>query len=284
MNGLVYHVIAVVLAVLLLDAHRAGAQRPATPVRTLFLSQADGLSGPMPTLSVWSGQGTNLSFLNTGEVIKKVWLADPSRVTLDFDGSLCRAGSNGGGREDCQNSGASVIHLRRVVGVRFPNVTTAATTTLSVITEGTQGRKLYQFRVLFPSDRSLPQYTTLALYPDPPPLPSAQEQLREQLEAQRLNPENIQRGLNVARQQRLIDPSENLWNRVQMLLNFLRTGYPLNTAAQQAGVSRDLVERLAQLGQRPGSENGSQSSPPQSLPAENTPPREPAREPSGVSP
>ncbi|MBO3461132.1 hypothetical protein G7B40_024090 [Aetokthonos hydrillicola Thurmond2011] len=137
-------------------------------LRSLFSCQAQGLGGVLPTIKVWYQQGTNLSFIQAGEVVKKVWLDDPSQVTLDFDGPVCMqfGQQQGSAVGDCENSGANVIHLRRIKKLNIPGLTnTDNQTLLTVVTEGQGKRKVYTFQVLY-SDGA-PEYKTLAIFGDP---------------------------------------------------------------------------------------------------------------------
>ena len=136
-------------------------------LQSLFSCQAQGLGGVIPIIKVWYHQGTNLSFIPTGEKIKKVWLNDPSQVTIDFDGPMCVQL----GQEDkttlgnCQNSGANVIHLRRIKKLDIPGLPNTSNTLLTVITQRHGQTKLYTFRILYDD---VPEYHTLAIYPDSP--------------------------------------------------------------------------------------------------------------------
>lgn len=136
-------------------------------LRSIFSCQAQGLGGVIPTLNVSYQQGTNLSFIPAGEVIKKVWLNDPSQVTIDFDGPVCmqfgeKPNTNVG---DCKNSAANVIQLRRIPKLDIPGLPNTNNTLLTVVTEGQGKTKLYTFRVLY--ETGSPEYHTLAVYPDP---------------------------------------------------------------------------------------------------------------------
>ena len=143
-------------------------------LRSIFSCQAQGLGGAIPTVKVWYQNGTNLSFIPAGETIKKVWLDDPSRVTLDFDGPMCinfggQGDSNGSDGGDCENSAASVIHMRRVKKLDIPGIPPQendSKTLLTVVTEGGGKRKLYTFRVIY--GEGMPEYNTMAVFADPP--------------------------------------------------------------------------------------------------------------------
>ncbi|MFN6568363.1 hypothetical protein [Dendronalium sp. ChiSLP03b] len=137
-------------------------------LRSMFSCQAQGLGGVVPTLPVSYQQGTNLSFIPSGEVIKKVWLNDPSQVTMDFDGPMCmqfgpEQNMNTG---DCKNSAANVIQLRRIQKLKIPGLPNMENTLLTVITEGQGKTKLYTFKLLY--QKAAPEYHTLAIYADPP--------------------------------------------------------------------------------------------------------------------
>ncbi|GAX35290.1 hypothetical protein [Nodularia sp. NIES-3585] len=138
-------------------------------LRSMFSCHAQGLGGVVPTIKVSYQQGTNLSFLPAGETIKKVWLNDPSQVTMDFDGPMCmqfgteRNFSSG----DCAKSSANVIQLRRIQRLNIPGLPQTDNTLLTVITEEQGRSKLYTFRILY--EDIAPNYHTLAIYPDPVP-------------------------------------------------------------------------------------------------------------------
>ena len=136
-------------------------------LRSIFSCQAQGLGGLVPTINVWYQQGTNLSFIPAGEVIKKVWLNDPSQVTMDFDGPVCmqfgpKPNASSG---DCKNSAANVIQLRRIPKLNIPGLANTSNTLLTVVTEAQGRNKLYTFRVIYGTDN--PEYHTLAIFPDP---------------------------------------------------------------------------------------------------------------------
>ena len=130
-------------------------------LRSIFSCQAQGLGGVVPTVDVWYQQGTNLSFIPAGEIIKKVWLNDPSQVSMDFDGPVCMQF----GQEDCKNSAANVIQLRRIQKLDIPGLPPTSNTLLTVVTEAQGKNKLYTFRVIYKTDN--PEYHTLAVFPDP---------------------------------------------------------------------------------------------------------------------
>ena len=210
------------------------------PVRTISNRQAQG-NNTIATITVWEGSGINLNFIPTGEIIKKVWLDDPSRITLDFDGSMCDGSVNSSG---CNQSGATVIHLRRIKPLNFPNLPQSSSTLLSVITEGKEGRKLYQFRVNYGS--GFPEYYTVQINPENS---SSNSIITINLSnGKRAQLIDIERGLSIAKAKNLINPeqeNEALVYRVRSFLALVRNGFSLLEASQHSGVSMALIEQLA---------------------------------------
>lgn len=137
-------------------------------LRSIFSCQAQGLGGAIPTVKVWYQNATNLSFIPANEIIQRVWIDDITQVTLDFDGPMC---VNIPGQEtgNCENSAATVIHMRRIPKLDIPDLPPRvddSKTLLTVITEGGGKRKLYTFRVIYGD--GMPEYNTMAVFPDPP--------------------------------------------------------------------------------------------------------------------
>lgn len=137
----------------------------ALSARTIFAEQAQGTNGATVTLEVSPGYGLNINLIPTGEVVKKAWIDDPSRIALSFDGNLCQWKSER--QQSCSNEGATVIHLRQIQPIQFQNLPRSRSggTLLTLIAEGASGRKLYQFRVVPASGE--PKYTALIVKPDP---------------------------------------------------------------------------------------------------------------------
>ncbi|CEJ46921.1 Uncharacterized protein apha_02780 [Umezakia ovalisporum] len=144
-----------------------GALASNAVLRSMFSCQAQGLGGVVPTINVSYQQGTNLSFLPAGETIKKVWLNDPSQVTMDFDGPMCIqfGGEQKLSSGNCEKSSANVIQLRRIKRLNIPGLPKMDNTLLTVITDDQGRSKLYTFRIIYQD--TAPGYHTLAIYPDP---------------------------------------------------------------------------------------------------------------------
>ena len=129
----------------------------ALSARTVSIEEAQGINGSVITLEVAPGYGLNINLIPTGEIVKKAWIDDPSRITLSFDGNLCQGATD----QQCNNEGATVIHLRQIQPIAFPHLprSPGGGTLLTLITEGSQGRKIYQFKVMPVS--GAPKYTVL---------------------------------------------------------------------------------------------------------------------------
>lgn len=153
----------------------------AASVRTIGVGEARGEAGRIPTLTIWEETGLNINFIPTGEVVKKVWLDDPSRLGVDFDGTLCASEA-----ENCSDTGATVIHLRRINPIKFPQLPKTQATLLSVVTQGEDGAKnLYQFHVTYGQGKA--QYATVNIAPVVN-LPLSQQPLPQQLSSPTRSP------------------------------------------------------------------------------------------------
>ncbi len=213
----------------------------AAPVQSIFASRAEGKNGqPLATITLWPGYGTNLNLIPTGEVIKKAWLDDPSRIAIDFDGCLARSGE-GQGAAAGDNCGTTVIHLRQITGVTFPGLTSSenATTLLTLIAEGSGGKKLYQFRVEM--GKGAPQYNTLTVYPDSQGTPYIDVGLRK------ATVEDISKGLSLAEAQKLISRRDAAWSKVQNFLAQVRSGESVGSSLQRSGANMAIITKLAEL-------------------------------------
>ena len=132
--------------------------------RQIGISQAMGVSGVTSVVSLSPMQSLNISFIKTGEVIKKVWLGNPSKVVMDYDSPLCKDGAND------SNCGATVINLRQLaqpldLDMNLPASARGNRTSLTVITTGAGGlRNLYQFQLVL--NVPTPAYSILEVVPD----------------------------------------------------------------------------------------------------------------------
>lgn len=207
-----------------------------TPASSLLtISQRDAENGSAPSIVVGASGGTNLSFLSTGEIIQKAWLdpVNPVRVTLDVDGQFCSEAAR-----SCQ--GATVIHLKQITPLPFPNLPKANSTLLTVIAAVPGGsRRLYTFRIQYGGNDA---NHTVAVMPDRPGIATVTGVTPA------IDPDRIAQGLQVAQQKQWVYPGTPLCSRIERFIALVRAGRPAATAAGQAGISMQLVTRLMQLG------------------------------------
>lgn len=206
-------------------------------VREIKQSQASGTTGTLQTINVWNGHGVSISFYKTGETIKRVWIDDPSQILLDSDG--CLQGIN----EDCETSGAGLLHLRRINRLNIRGLPKVWATHLTIITESPRGRKSYHFKVAPASNK--PQYSQIVITPSFKP-----KRQRSRRQALRIDTANISRGINRAVQDGLVSRNDELYKRVRKLIYTINNNSEnnLQIAASKAGVSMKLIRRLQELG------------------------------------
>jgi hypothetical protein len=208
---------------------------------SLESATARGVSGKLPILTVYKGSGLNISFLLLSKRVTKVWLDDPSRITVDFDVPLAR--------------GASVIHLKRIEPVNFPRVPKSGSTLLTVIAEnaggttdarGTRaknnGRERYQFRVTY-GEKGQPSCYGYDVLPDPVAL-STPDGLA--LEEESL----LWEGLAIAKRRGTISAEAGntvLETRVRRYIALRKRGAEEEEARRSARVSAAFLARLEEL-------------------------------------
>jgi len=209
-------------------------------VQTISQAQAQGLTGDGATVIVWSGSGTNLDFTQTGEKIQRAWLDDPSKITIDFDTPLC----SGNSESSCNKAGASVVHLRRIVGVQFPTLPSTATTLLTIVTQASSGQKVYLFKVAI--GQGHPNYASIAIAP-------GQQQSGDGngvliANGKTANWSDVNRGLSRAIQRGLIQSNSPVVKRVQECLALIHNGTAMKDAIAQSHLSLALITKLAEMG------------------------------------
>jgi hypothetical protein len=202
----------------------------AQSTRTLTLSAARG-EPEITTLELSEGHGTTLNFRPVGETVRRAWLDDLSKVTLSFDDANCNGQDN--------SCAASVIHLRRINPLNFPDLPKTDTTLLTIVTDW----GVYVFRLTFPAGDS--GTYLVEIQPDPV---RPRRAIAPQLE--NASAEQIERGLNAAQDENLIQESSSLWTRVQQVIAIVREGKTIDAAVAEVGVSAELVTRLVEMGQR----------------------------------
>ncbi|MEO0843129.1 MAG: hypothetical protein AAFX46_03765 [Cyanobacteria bacterium J06636_27] len=204
-------------------------------VKTIKQSQVSGKDGKLHTINVWRGHGVSLSFYKLKETIKRVWIDDPSKVLVDSDG--CLQGID----NDCESSGAGLLHLRRINQLDIQGIPKTQATHLTVITESRTGRNSYHFRV-FPANDN-PKYSQITIVPDAKLKPLKPIQKKPDV-----NVKYIGQGIDKALRNGLVARDDELYKRVHNLLQALRRGENLQLAAFKSGVSMRLIRKLQKLG------------------------------------
>lgn len=87
------------------------------------------------------GYGVTVNFLGVDETITKIWIDDPSFLTVSVDGCLTGLSS------DCENPGAKLIHIRRIEQLIIPQIPHVGKTLMTVVTTSPEGQKLYLFEI-----------------------------------------------------------------------------------------------------------------------------------------
>lgn len=218
----------------------------ATPVvRPIKQSLASGTGAKLQTINVWNGHGVSISFYGVGEIIQRVWIDDPSQILIDTDGCLKGVDS------ECEQPGAGLVHLRRIKKLSIRGLPSVAKTHLTIITQTATGeRKSYHF-VVFPSNGK-PQYSQIAITLDePPPLATPPPRTLQPITQTMNTARQIRFGVAVAIRNKLLTPSSELHGRIEQLITYLVQGDELESAANKAVVSMELVNKLIQFGQSP---------------------------------
>jgi hypothetical protein len=190
----------------------------------------------IPRVELSPGYGVNISFIKTGEIVEKVWLDNPAIASLDVDGCLK------GLSQECEQSGATVIHLRKINKLKLPQLPITNTSLLTVVTKGKSQRQVYLFQVVT-SDKQ-PKYHTLKILPNSNLIPGTtiySNTNNNQLQ-------QIMKGLNISKQQGMISNNSRLWRRIEQFLINVRSGKSVNIAARDSGISMQLINRLVELG------------------------------------
>lgn len=187
-------------------------------------------------IDLHAGYGVNLSFPK--EIIHKVWLDNPGIASLDSNGCLSGLGRS------CQKEGATVLHLRSIKPIKIPGLIPTTNSLLTVITSG-QGQKhnIYTFKINTKSSNQS-NIRTIEVVPDNQLNPN---KLRSILVAQK-DYRVIHSGLITALNKKLITKNSPLWGRIFNFSTKLRQGEDIKKAADSAGISMKLVQRLQQLG------------------------------------
>ncbi|MBF2018468.1 MAG: hypothetical protein IGS23_25385 [Rivularia sp. T60_A2020_040] len=191
----------------------------------------------IPLIKLSPGYGVNISFIPTGEIVEKVWLDNPAIASLNVDGCL-----SGLGKECESGNGATVLHLRQIKPLHFKQLPSSNSSLLTVVARGEDKRRVYLFQVAIVDTK--PNFHTIEITP-------TQEEFNTNRFPNITHIKNLQlisRGLEVAKQQRLITEDSRLMKRVENFLISVKAGEHINDAASINGISLQLVNHLIKLG------------------------------------
>ncbi|MBX9256229.1 hypothetical protein H1Q63_20235 [Desmonostoc muscorum CCALA 125] len=243
-------------------------------VRTVYSQDVDSNS---IELKVWKGYGLTINFMSTGEIIKQVWIGDPTRFAFTSNGSLC---PKGGDEADCDVGKATVIFVRQIQPIKFPVTSSSnGSTQITVLTN----QKQYQFKIIPATGE--PSYTSLMIKPDekkPKPLllsreptqstgikktasseevivPESQNVVIVRSTSRSVPSGSIQRndanavvaGLAVANRNGQIKSGSTTWKKAQDAIRLLRQGKSREEAVSRSGISQAVFNQLIEWGRRP---------------------------------
>ncbi|MEO0644617.1 MAG: hypothetical protein AAFZ17_00465 [Cyanobacteria bacterium J06650_10] len=179
------------------------------------------------SVTVQEASGLSIDFSKSGERIYKVWLDDPSKLTVDFDGPL--------------ESGAQVIHLRRITGLSFENLPSGNSTLLTVVTRSGGTSNVYYFDIGYGATDT----TGIAI------LPASSIALTDSLapaDAEPVELEMVRLGLQDAIANNVISSTSPVIERVNQFLTASTTGTAQRIAANEAELPWEVITRLAVRG------------------------------------
>ncbi len=237
----------IVLSTLIVALAPHAARAETAAVLKIASETAQGTTQSGQQRIVLGLQGVNLSFLATNETIQKVWLDNPSRVVIDFDGCLSAPGQSGqiSGGSGC--SGASIVRLRQLPErIDFPKgfFADSNTSQLTVITTGGSSRKIYQFLLVLSG--GMPPYSTIEIIPSSPPAPAQLTSISQEYQQTVLR--QLSKGLAIAESKQLVDRSSGAYQQIVATIALMQGGKPFAEAMQQTGVPHALVDRLRAYG------------------------------------
>jgi hypothetical protein len=191
-------------------------------------------------------QGVNLSFIRTGETIQRVWLDDPSRVVVDFDGCLSSALSEA---SQCQSNsaGTTIVHIRQLSErINFPSQAVSGNgriSLLTVVTNSTSGRKIYQFQLVLQG--GAPPHSLIEIIPSPAPTPAQLVSISQEYQQTVLR--QLSQGLASAEASGLVDRTSPAYAQLQSCIALMQQGTAFAEAMQQSNVPSALVDQIRGL-------------------------------------
>ena len=184
------------------------------------------------------GSGVSLNFASSGKTIQKVWLDNPSFVTLDADGCLAGLPSSG----NCQGNTASLIYLRRIQDLSIPGLPKTNHSLLTVVTENQGQQNLYLFRIV---KANAPRQLVFEVVGN---RQTDINQAPPSTEPTVITTARITNGFKKAISQKLLSEDGALAGKINLFIGYLESGYTKFNAAQKAGLSEPIINKLEALG------------------------------------
>lgn len=191
--------------------------------------------GDVP-LVVHSGMGATVDFTQTGKVVQRAWLGDPSKVTLDADRPI--------------EEGSSVLFLRRINGLDFDGLPATASTVLTTVLVSASGSEVCQIPVSYSA--TLPSYTSLKLVPSSEPDSRAIAREDNGLvtrlrQPSAVNLDKVEAGINANALS--LGEDNPVVIRVREFVTRTRNGAEQKSTAQEIGIEWPLILELDRQGE-----------------------------------
>ena len=185
-----------------------------------------------------TGSGISINFTSSGETIQKVWLDNPSFVTIDSDGCLAGLPSSG----NCQSKDVSIIYLRRIQDLSIPGLPKTNQSLLTIVTENQGQKNVFLFRIV---KAKTPSKLVFEVIGNPQrnlsqPLPSTEPTV--------ITTARFTNGLKRAISQNLLSEDGVLAKKINLFIGYLESGQSKSEAAQKAGLSQPIIHKLEALG------------------------------------
>jgi hypothetical protein len=203
------------------------ASAEATLVREASLDSA--CQGEIPVV-VYSGMGSAIDFTQTGSVVQRAWLGDPSKVTLDFDRPI--------------EQGSSVLFLRRISQVNFDGLPSTETTVLTAVVASGSGSQVCQFPVSYSS--ATPDFTSLRLTDEYSLQPEASAAAPRSGTAQLVNIDDVEAGIDS--NALALGQDHPVVVQIKDFIARVRSGEPQAATAEEMAISWDLIVELERQG------------------------------------
>lgn len=189
------------------------------------------------------GSGVSINFAPSGEIIQKVWLDNPSFITLDANGCLAGLPSSNG---NCQAQDSSLIYLRRIEDLSIPGLPKTNQSLLTVVTEFQGKTNVYLFRVTKANTPSKLVFEVVANRPRNGHL--NQLFTKPSTEPLVITTARITNGFKRAIANKLLEKEGNLSQQINEFIGYLESGLSKAEAAQKVGVSQAVINKLEALG------------------------------------